>query len=179
MTVPGTYVEPAPPGYNEWVPSVITPPTDILGGVMDWFDTPNRGPQTDEVTARYYASDNAQGTWLVKMYDRDSAGVPTIAAGNVVDGAFLEALLLGDVNHDGAVNGLDVDPFVNVVLAGGFDLAADVNKDGAVNGLDVAPFVAAVLSGGGVQQIPEPLTFELAASGLLGLLGWSWCRRTR
>lgn len=55
--------------------------------------------------------------------------------------------LLGDVNRDSDVNGLDVDPFVSVLLSGTYDPTADMNDDGEVNGLDVDFFVQAVLSG--------------------------------
>jgi hypothetical protein len=78
-------------------------------------------------------------------------------------------IINGDVNFDGDVNGLDVDPFVTAVLGGDYSAPADMNGDGSVDGLDVDPFVAAVV-GGGVQQIPEPSTLLLAALGLLGLL---------
>jgi Ca2+-binding RTX toxin-like protein len=54
---------------------------------------------------------------------------------------------LGDVNGDGHVNGLDVEPFVDALLDGSFNRAADVNADGLVNGLDVDPFVVLVLGG--------------------------------
>ncbi|OHB80392.1 MAG: hypothetical protein A2W31_18925 [Planctomycetes bacterium RBG_16_64_10] len=73
------------------------------------------------------------------------------------DGSVIEVLrlhqLLGDVNGDGAVNGLDVDPFVDVLLGGAPDRAtefrSDMNGDGTVNGIDVAPFEDAVVTGGG------------------------------
>ena len=78
--------------------------------------------------------------------------------------------VLGDLNFDGEVNGLDVDPFVDVLLASRFDVAADMNGDGAVNGLDVDPFVAAVV--GGTQQIPEPSTLLLALVALSVVGGW-------
>jgi len=75
--------------------------------------------------------------------------------------------LLGDVNGDGEVNGLDVDPFVDVLLNGPYQVEADMNQDTVVNGLDVDPFVAAVV-GGGVAAVPEPSTLALlACSGLL------------
>jgi hypothetical protein len=71
---------------------------------------------------------------------------------------------LGDVNFDGEVNGLDVDPFVDRVLSGTYQAEADMNVDGLVNGLDVDPFVAAVLGiGGGVMAVPEPSTWILIA----------------
>jgi hypothetical protein len=36
-----------------------------------------------------------------------------------------------DINQDGEINGLDVDPFVDLLLAGGYDELADMNCDGA------------------------------------------------
>ena len=82
--------------------------------------------------------------------------------------------LLGDVNLDNVVNGLDVDPFVDVLLNGPFQTEADMNADGVVNGLDVDPFVAAIV-GGGVAAVPEPSTLVLALG--LALLGAGMLRR--
>ena len=78
--------------------------------------------------------------------------------------------LLGDVNGDGQVNGLDVDPFVAVLLNGSYQPEADMNEDQVVNGLDVDPFVAAVV--GGVHQIPEPSTLLLSIIALGVIGGW-------
>ena len=69
--------------------------------------------------------------------------------------ALISIPVLGDLNLDGEVNGLDVDPFVDVLLNGPFQVEADMNKDGEVNGLDVDPFVAAVV-GGARMAVPEP-----------------------
>jgi YVTN family beta-propeller protein len=84
--------------------------------------------------------------------------------------------LLGDVSLDEVVNGLDVDPFVDVLLSGPYQPEADMNEDHVVNGLDVDPFVAAVV-GGGTQQIPEPSTLLLGLLAL-GVVGgwrkWKW-----
>jgi hypothetical protein len=81
------------------------------------------------------------------------------------------SLLLGDVNLDGNVNGLDVGPFVVLVTSGGYQAEADMNGDLAVNGLDVSPFVAAIV-GGDAQAIPEPSALALATLAALGLLSW-------
>ena len=80
-------------------------------------------------------------------------------------------IVLGDVNLDTEVNGLDVDPFVGLVTSGTFQAEGDMNKDGVVNGLDVDPFVAAVV-GGSVAAVPEPSTAALAVGLTLLLLGW-------
>ena len=69
-----------------------------------------------------------------------------------VDNILIEAdskggFLLGDVNCDGVVDLLDVAPFVDLVINGGFSAKADINMDGFVDLLDVAPFVN-ILTGG-------------------------------
>jgi hypothetical protein len=84
-------------------------------------------------------------------------------------------VLLGDVNLDDVVNGLDVDPFVALVTGGTYQAEGDMNADGVVNGLDVDPFVAAVV--GGVQQIPEPSTLLLCIIALGVVGGWRKCKR--
>ncbi len=107
--------------------------------------------------------------------DFNIRGDGLLAAWDAEPGHHVEFLQLGDVNHDTEVNGLDVDPFVDVLLASRFDVAADMNLDGQVNGLDVDPFVAAVV--GGTQPVPEPSTLLLVliALGMVG--GWRRWKR--
>ncbi len=57
------------------------------------------------------------------------------------------AFALGDVNQDGVISLLDVDPFVALLTGGGFQCEADINQDGVVSLLDVNPFVT-ILTGG-------------------------------
>jgi hypothetical protein len=83
----------------------------------------------------------------------------------------IPAPLLGDLNLDGVVNGLDVNPFVEVLLNGPYQSEADMNEDQVVNGLDVDPFVSAVL-GSGAHQIPEPATLFLCIVALGVVGGW-------
>ena len=49
--------------------------------------------------------------------------------------------LLGDVNQDGAVDLLDVSPFIDLLAAGGFQNEADINQDRSIDLLDVQPFI--------------------------------------
>ena len=53
----------------------------------------------------------------------------------------IDELVLGDVNLDGVVNLLDVQPFVDLLTSGGYQADADINQDGVVDLLDVLPFV--------------------------------------
>ena len=49
---------------------------------------------------------------------------------------------VGDVNRDGLVNLLDVNPFVDALSSGTFQVEADANCDGNLNLLDVSAFIA-------------------------------------
>ena len=53
-----------------------------------------------------------------------------------------ECGLLGDVNRDGSINLLDVQPFIAAVGSGTYDPTADINADGVLNLLDVEPFIS-------------------------------------
>ncbi len=53
----------------------------------------------------------------------------------------LDPLLIGDINCDGVIDLLDVDPFVNLLVSGEFLDKADLNSDGFVTLLDVPLFV--------------------------------------
>ena len=79
------------------------------------------------------------------------AGVALTGGGFTLTGGFqlpaADAVLLGDVNLDGVVNLLDVDPFIDRLTNGTFQAEADVNEDGVVNLLDVDPFID-LLAGG-------------------------------
>ena len=134
-----------------------------------------REPQDLEVFLEADLSDDflqLTGGNLLECCDRFSYEL--IAAAVVVPEP--PTIILGDVNLDGEVNGLDVDPFVEVLLSGPYQLEADMNEDQVVNGLDVDPFVAAVV-GGGTTAVPEPSTFVLAllALGMAG--GWRKWKR--
>ena len=94
--------------------------------------------------------DNPGGALFIPIY-----GAQTINA-NIVDLPtpftsmalrILSSVLKGDVNMDGFVNLLDVEPFIVILSGGGYQAEADINCDGFVNLLDVEPFIT-ILSGG-------------------------------
>ena len=59
----------------------------------------------------------------------------------------LEEKLLGDVNQDGAVDFLDIAPFIALLSSDGFSCEADIDGNGVLDFLDIAPFIA-LLTGG-------------------------------
>ena len=65
----------------------------------------------------------------------------------VVRGDFTDKGIVGDVNCDGAVDLLDIEPFVQAITNNVFDFKADINGDGEDNLLDVAGLVQ-LLTGG-------------------------------
>lgn len=57
---------------------------------------------------------------------------------------FVTPFTLGDVTGDGLVNFLDINAFIAVLAAGGFQEEADMDRNGAVNFLDINPFIQAL-----------------------------------
>ena len=82
----------------------------------------------------------------------DAASNPTLTGGTFeLTGGFWPVtqacFCLGDMNHDGKKDGLDVQQFVACILAGGDCACADVDQVNGVTVADVAPFVADLLAG--------------------------------
>jgi len=78
-----------------------------------------------------------------------------------------ELALPGDVNSDGVVDGLDIDPFVQLLTGGApYEVAADLDANGVVDGLDIDPFVQ--LLTGASQGDPAGGTSEDVQTNVLG-----------
>lgn len=110
-------------GLNE---SVIPDLTDL-----DWDSDFEEPTPLDYKLNNRFVSDQSTG-------DTFSFGAPIVDIGAI---EFQGVVLLGDVNLDGAVNLLDIEPFVELLNSGGFQPEADTNQDGGVNLLDVESFV--------------------------------------
>ncbi len=138
------------PGFND-VDYHAEPYTNI-----DWAPTIN-GSQIEWSTETFVENENANALRWGTMYSFwfDSEFQPAeLTLGLFRPGKVQEVsveletpALVGDVNLDGEVNLLDVDPFVALLTSGNFQKEADINGDGAVNLLDVDPFVALLGAG--------------------------------
>jgi hypothetical protein len=151
--------------------------TEWYGDTAFVWDQEHGMRDLNQVLTDEYGLD-LSGWWLEWAHDISGDGSVIVGKGvnpAGTDEAWRAVLsnpaLLGDLNLDGQVDGLDVDRFVDVLLDSSYLVEADMNEDQVVNGLDVDLFVAAVISGG-AQQIPEPSTLLLGivALGLVG--GW-------
>ena len=90
------------------------------------------------VNGQRIATTDGQGSMVVNYGPESAFDEDQIVLSSYVTGG----VLLGDVNVDGLVNLLDVQPFVNLLNSGNFQAEADTNEDGVVDLLDVDAFVA-------------------------------------
>ena len=79
-------------------------------------------------------------------------------------------VLKGDVSLNGSVGFEDIQPFVDILDAGGFQAEADISMNGSVGFEDIQPFIdilnAPVVS---AVTVPEPTTALLFATAVLVL----------
>ena len=111
----------------------------------DEFSTPATNGEW-ELTTRSWNSESS-GTALIEIINTTSQFGGNDFALDELSFNLIADVLLGDVNLDGAVDLLDVAPFVELLTNGRFQVEADINQDGEVDLLDVAPFVD-LLTGG-------------------------------
>jgi len=112
-------------GGDSWSEIVLTPAP---------FDSANDGFGDGFIGD--YLGMAVSGTTVWPCYLSTQDGIANVYVHKITPG-----LLLGDINGDGAVNLLDVDPFIELIGNSGFDKAGDINGDGNVDLLDVAGFV--------------------------------------
>ena len=72
------------------------------------------------------------------------SGSYTVSGLMITEGT--SGVLLGDVNQDGVVDFLDIQPFIVRLSSETFQAEADIDGNGAVEFLDIAPFIG-LLSG--------------------------------
>lgn len=95
------------------------------------FDIDSHIERTDQMRVRFVVADEGDDSLIEAGVD----GVQIVLV-------FCEEVLLGDVNLDGVVSLLDVQPFIGLLTSGGFQPEADINQDSMVDLLDVQPFVS-------------------------------------
>jgi len=115
-----------------------------------------------------------QAVWVSSVANRgtvflaDTSGVLT-----AVD------LAMGDINGDGAVNNLDINPFVlglsdreQFIDEFGYApvAAGDANGDGEFDNLDINPFVELLTTSASPRAVPEPASGTVVALGALALM---------
>jgi hypothetical protein len=119
-----------------------------------------------------------EGAFVARLLSADV----TDAAGNPLAASVASPFYFyrGDMNNDGAVNNLDIAPFVQgLTNPAGFqstylytpDLLGDVNRDGSFNNLDISAFVTVLT--GGTLTVPATAAMPrgrvaLATSDVLG-----------
>lgn len=79
--------------------------------------------------------------------DSSNSGTLFIDDTSIIGSLVASDVLKGDVDLDGVVNFLDINPFIGVLSTNGFQAEADANCDNAVNFLDIAPFIAILAAG--------------------------------
>ncbi|MEM9413725.1 MAG: hypothetical protein AAGA30_21635, partial [Planctomycetota bacterium] len=105
-------------------------------------------PGDSVVLSTYISGANPESTLnlLVAMHDEDFSDCCSRVVA-VTTPACPNDILKGDVNCDGVVDLLDVQPFVALLFNASYDVKADINCDGVVDLLDIQPFIAILLGG--------------------------------
>ena len=127
------------PGLNLWSFSIDTI-VNFVTGVQAF--TGSATFTVDAATFQTFLSANTTGDLYFPADTVDDlAGATLIGSYMTGTGSGPCDFDIGDINEDGAIDLLDVAPFVNAITIGMFFCEADINQDGAVDLLDVAPFV--------------------------------------
>ena len=105
------------------IPNVVVDEV-VYDDLPPWADADGNGLSL--VRADFDANGNFASSWI--------AATPT-------PGVFESPFLLGDANLDGAVDFLDISPFIGVLSSGTFLAQADIDGNGVVNFSDISPFI--------------------------------------
>ena len=142
---------------TEWNDELLVEVSDNNG--VDWVTVETVNDRETWTYVQWNVSDYVTPTSQVRVrFTADDSPNDSLVEA-LIDDFMVEALVcsnpygLGDLNCDGSVNSLDIDPFVLATTsAPGFGayyaaypscnaMLADCNSDGSVNSLDVDPFV--------------------------------------
>ena len=127
-----TTVMAVPDNFNE-------PPLAIRGPNGDFFTV---FEDADDFVLIYDIDGNLQD---LADFDLDSTAmlvdVESFGAANPGTGGGGDPVLKGDINLDGMVTFLDINPFIGVLSSNGDQAEADCNCDGEVNFLDIQAFI--------------------------------------
>lgn len=162
--------------------------------LVDPLTEQNTGTQLDNEFQTVTNSLTGTGNILTLTVNGFTGGSREIFAfDNILIEGDLITILLGDMNGDGDVNNLDINPFALALTDESAytsqfpgidpDVVGDINGDDVLNNLDINPF-ADLLTGGGSSittieglaalTVPEPTTLTMFAAAWL-----LWRRRTR
>jgi len=138
--------------YAADVPLVWDPnsETDLAGYKVYWgtasgvYGAPVTLPGTPSAPT-YTVSNLTPGTYYFAVTAYNTAGLESGFSNEV---STTISSLSGDLNGDGAVNVMDLQSMVNVILGISTNPNADLNADQSVNVLDLQILVGMILSGG-------------------------------
>ena len=101
-----------------------------------------------------YKVENCDGPVAIVVKDLNGDGRVDLATANqnsdnisIIWNQFACTIIIGDVNQDGQVDLKDIQPFVQLLVAGQFLAEADINGDGKLDLLDINPFVDLLTNG--------------------------------
>ena len=129
---------------------ITLPATSFLIGltpILDFGDNGQEFVQDAGANGGTTFLDNEGGAFFNPVYgsatiDPNIVDLPTAYTGMAIRILSTESdVLKGDVNMDGAVNLLDVQPFIEALSGGQYIPEADTNCDGALDLLDVQSFI--------------------------------------
>ena len=85
---------------------------------------------------------------IVSFSDESDLGLGEPTTGPIrltVTVGTVDSTLLGDVNLDGVFDFFDIQPFIDLLMAGEFQAEGDINENGVVDFFDIQPFITFAL----------------------------------